>query len=75
MYWTDWGEKQKIQQANMDGSNIVTLVATGLNKPMGITVDYAKNRSLITLLMGTKCDSDVMLDFYFLTSTNLPSVV
>ena len=44
MFWTDWGAEEKIQQANLDGTDIVDLVTTELFKPMGITVDYTKVR-------------------------------
>ena len=44
MFWTDWGKKQRIQQAQMDGTASVVLVADGLNKPMGITIDYKHKR-------------------------------
>ncbi len=38
MYWTDTGT-DKIQRANLDGSNIEDLVNTELNSPWGIAVD------------------------------------
>ena len=39
MYWTDYGT-DKIQRANLDGSNVQDLV-TGLNTPYGIVLDVA----------------------------------
>ncbi|OWF40871.1 low-density lipoprotein receptor-related protein 4-like [Mizuhopecten yessoensis] len=42
MFWTDWGSQPKIEAANMDGSDRVTLVNLTENSwPNGIAVDYA----------------------------------
>ena len=40
MFWTDWGIEPKIERADMDGSNRLTIVSDGLLQPFGITVDY-----------------------------------
>ena len=40
MYWTDW-ETDKIQRANLDGSQIEDLVTTGLDLPSGLALDVA----------------------------------
>ena len=40
IYWTDWGV-DKIQRANLDGSNVEDLVTTGLRVPWGIALDIA----------------------------------
>ena len=40
MYWTDW-ETDKIQRANLDGSQIETLVTTGLDSPSSLALDVA----------------------------------
>ena len=45
MYWTDLGT-EKIQRANLDGSNVEDLVTTGVVRPAGIALDVA----------GGKCD-------------------
>ena len=37
MYWTD-SEADKIQRANLDGSNVEDLVTTGLSNPFGIAL-------------------------------------
>ena len=37
MYWTD-DETDKIQRANLDGSNIEDLVTQGLDGPFGIAL-------------------------------------
>ncbi|XP_041357550.1 uncharacterized protein LOC121374514 [Gigantopelta aegis] len=39
MYWTDWGEKPKIERATYLGESRTTLVSTGLIWPNGITLD------------------------------------
>ena len=38
MYWTDW-ESDKIQRANLDGSQVEDLVTTGLDAPSGLALD------------------------------------
>ena len=38
IYWTDKGT-DKIQRANLDGTNIQDVVSTGLNSPEGIAID------------------------------------
>ena len=40
IYWTDSGT-EKIQRANLDGSNVEDLVTTGLEVPIGIALDVA----------------------------------
>ena len=40
MYWTDW-ETDKIQRANLDGSQIEDLVTTGLDSPSSLALDVA----------------------------------
>ena len=40
VYWIDWGV-DKIQRANLDGSNIEDLVTQGLDRPVGIAIDIA----------------------------------
>ena len=36
MYWSDWGFKSKIEQANLDGSDRVILVEDGIAWPNGM---------------------------------------
>ncbi len=38
IYWTDW-DTNKIQRANLNGSNVQDLVTTGLGSPYGIALD------------------------------------
>ena len=40
IYWTDYGT-DKIQRANLDGSNVQDLVTSGLTTPVGIALDIA----------------------------------
>ena len=40
LYWTDTGT-DKIQRANLDGTNVQDLVTTGLERPDGIALDLA----------------------------------
>ena len=42
MYWTDW-DTNKIQRANLDGSNVEDIV-TGLLSPIGIALDVAAGK-------------------------------
>ena len=53
MYWTDLGtynlsarryEDGKIQRANLDGSNVETLITTGLSEPSGIALDVGSGK-------------------------------
>ena len=44
MFWTDWGKDPKIERADMDGENRMTLISDGLLQPFGITVDYEELR-------------------------------
>lgn len=43
MFWTDWGETQKIERAGMDGDPATrkTIVSTNIIWPNGLTIDYA----------------------------------
>ena len=43
IYWTEWSFGARIQRANLDGSNIETLV-TGLNTPRSIALDVAEGK-------------------------------
>ena len=43
MYWTDWAT-HKIQRANLDGSQVEDLVASGLDLPSGLALDAAGDK-------------------------------
>ena len=43
MYWTDYGT-DKIQRANLDGSNVEDLITTGLTGPVGIALDVGRGK-------------------------------
>ena len=44
MFWTDWGENPKIERADMDGQNRITLINDTLQQPFGITIDHEHHR-------------------------------
>ncbi|MGH0144914.1 UNVERIFIED_CONTAM: hypothetical protein FKN15_019347 [Acipenser sinensis] len=44
MYWTDWGEKPKIERANLDGSDRLVLLNNSLGWPNGLAIDYAAGK-------------------------------
>ena len=41
MYWTDWGDKPRIERASMDGQNRMVLHSTNVVWPNALTVDYS----------------------------------
>ena len=43
IFWTDWFT-DKIQRANLDGSNVQDLVTQGLDSPRGIALDVASGK-------------------------------
>lgn len=44
MYWSDWGEKPKIERAAMDGSMRITLIQHNLTRPSGLAIDHEKSK-------------------------------
>ena len=50
MYWADWGKNQRIEVANLDGSNRQVFLNTSnsaskdLQHPFGITIDYSEDK-------------------------------
>ena len=44
MYWTDWGNRPRIERADMDGKNRVTIVSDKLGWPNGLTIDRPSSR-------------------------------
>ena len=52
IYWTDYGT-DRIQRANLDGSNVQTLVSRGLENPSGIAVDVAGGKMYWQILART----------------------
>lgn len=44
MYWSDWGEKGKIEKASMDGTDRKVLFGTDLTWPNGLAIDFDKKR-------------------------------
>lgn len=43
MYWTDWGIDERIEKADMDGTNRTIVIRTGIYFPSGLALDVAKN--------------------------------
>ncbi|XP_022091370.1 low-density lipoprotein receptor-related protein 4-like [Acanthaster planci] len=39
IYWTDWGTSPRIERADLDGGNKITVVGTDLYWPNGVTID------------------------------------
>ena len=44
MYWTNAGSRDKIQRANIDGSNVEDLVTRGLRDPLDVALDLAEGK-------------------------------
>ncbi|XP_022326935.2 low-density lipoprotein receptor-related protein 4-like isoform X2 [Crassostrea virginica] len=44
MFWTDWGNKPKIERSYMDGTNRKVIVNTDLGFPNGLSIDYEMQR-------------------------------
>ena len=44
MFWTDWGEKPKIERAEMDGSNRQEIISQDIYWPNGVTMDYSAKK-------------------------------
>ena len=43
MYWTDWGWDERIERADMDGSNRKIIIRSGMYFPNGLALDLPKN--------------------------------
>ena len=73
MYWTR-DSAGSIQRAGMDGSNPLTLVS-GLNSPVGVTIDFASRRLYWTEYFGSHIQSsdldgrDIQLVIQLLTGS------
>ncbi len=44
MYWTNAGSWDRIQRADIDGTNVEDLVTTGLSEPIDLALDVAENK-------------------------------
>ena len=71
MYWTDW-VANKIQCANLDGTNVQTLVTTE-NHPWDIALDVAGGKMYWT--MSSIAESDGEIQCANLDSTNVQTLV
>ena len=61
IYWTDWGEKPRIEKSGLDGSNRALVVPTNIKMPVDLTIDYTENRLYWTdaeLHFISSCDLD-----------------
>ena len=44
LFWSDWGERPRIERAGMDGSHRAVIVDRGVRWPNGIALDLAADR-------------------------------
>ena len=44
MYWTDWGDRAKIERAGMDGKDREVIVHHNMTWPNGLAIDYDQGR-------------------------------
>ena len=44
MFWSDWGEKPRIERAGMDGSHRSAIITETVRWPNGITLDLVMER-------------------------------
>ena len=44
LYWSDLGAVSKIERSRLDGTGRVIFVGEDLDKPLGLSVDYAASR-------------------------------
>lgn len=44
VFWTDWGPNPKIERAEMDGTNRMSIVTESVFWPNGLTLDYTSNQ-------------------------------
>ena len=44
MYWTDWGNRPKIEKAGMDGSRRQVLISHNITWPNGLVLDKENGR-------------------------------
>ncbi len=68
IYWSDWGT-DKIQQSNLDGSNVTDIITTGLNLPIGIALGVSVANSVPTLDLDANNSSGATGNDYQFTFT------
>ena len=44
LFWTDWGDKPKIERSEMDGSNRRVIIRRNIHWPNGLTIDYSAQK-------------------------------
>lgn len=73
IYWTEWGGQPRIRRAQMDGSDVKTLLGNGeLGRAHSLTIDYADQRLYWVDLDGNEIVSSNMTggDRKQITETN-----
>ena len=68
IYWSDWGTN-KIQQANLDGTNVTDIVTTGLILPIGIAMGASVTNIAPTLDLDADNSSGATGNDYAFTFT------
>ena len=43
MYWTDWGNNERIEKADMEGQNRSIVIDSGIYYPNGLALDLTRN--------------------------------
>lgn len=65
IYWTDWGDRPRIERADMDGNNRLTIISKALKWPNGLTIDKETRRLIwndaTTEVSYQCCDIDFLL--------------
>jgi hypothetical protein len=76
IYWTDWGNKPKIERAGMNGNHRQEIITSGLEWPNGMTIDYVSNKlfwvdAKMHIIMSSNLDgsmpSVVLSDSHYLS--------
>lgn len=44
MYWSDWGDKPRIERAHMDGTNRIQIATDNLTYPNGLAIDHSAGK-------------------------------
>lgn len=44
MFWSELGSTPKVQRANLDGTEVTTLVHRDINLPIGLALDFDLDR-------------------------------
>ncbi|XP_078398820.1 pro-epidermal growth factor isoform X2 [Cetorhinus maximus] len=44
LFWTDWGDKPRIESSSLEGDDRLVTISTNLVWPSGITIDYIRDK-------------------------------